>query len=120
MKYLAILLVVLLSSCSALKTAASLASPSDGVSVDAQIGKEANKQVVVGDQNKTDTGDIVTKGTEVTGETVTVNNETPLFRMLLSYTAVFIVGILMPSPFEIVRWVRRQRKLIAENNDGSN
>ena len=51
-KVFALVAAVALSGCSALDAFKTLAP--GGPSVSAQVGKEANKQVVVGDQSKTE------------------------------------------------------------------
>ncbi len=99
-------LLTLLSSCSALdvlSTVGGLAGGNDGVSVpiDAQIGRENTKQVVVGDQ--------VSGGSTVNNSKVDVEeakevtiNESPSFWFML----LFALGWLLPSPTAIGAWIR--------------
>lgn len=125
------------TACSALEMAASVVQPKPAVSVEAQVGEEANKQVVLGDQNKTSvesdtnvdvksvTGDInsVTEtqsnvvDTSFSGDlkagSFTINNMPT--KQVLTYGAalVFLLGLLFPSPFEIVRYARVQMRKVS-------
>lgn len=70
--------------------------PDDGVSVEAQVGKENTKQIV-GQQNETNN--------EVGGDmnTVTVMNQ----NIPMWYIMLLIIGWMMPSPHEIWGGVSR-------------
>lgn len=100
----------LLSSCAALPFIADAIMPSasDGLNVSAQIGEEANQQVIIGDQNKTEieaenVSHVRQDKSNVTSVTapvqeMIVNNvmATPAWVWLL-----MILGWMLPSPSAI-------------------
>lgn len=114
-----------ITACSA-TDALRLVKPNGGVDVEAQIGKDASKQVVLGDQVRNEVnaeavqGDLVstnnTVSTQFTGNmqagSFTVNNMPT--QKLLAWTGliIFLLGVLFPSPFEIWRWFKEQLGLI--------
>lgn len=119
MKTILILLAVLsLQSCAALDLAkAVLPSNDSGISVDAQVGKEANKQVILGDQIKHEgNGSIQTMDTAFTGDLDTgsfvINNMPTKDVLWYASMCIFFLGVLFPSPFEITRWITTQVKKI--------
>lgn len=72
----------------------------DGISVEAQVGKENTKQIV--GQQTTAGRDVVTKKVDA-GKVETVNQyETPVWMVLL-----LILGWLLPSPAELGRMLKR-------------
>lgn len=99
-----------------------LVKPQSGVSLDAQVGAENNKQVVVGDQKKIDVeadevhGDLNTNtseiGTEFSGDlkagSFTVNNMPTKDILLYAAICIFLLGMLFPSPFEMWRGFKNQ------------
>jgi hypothetical protein len=128
-KAAALVLVALLSGCSALD-AIKLAAPSlsgGGPSVSAQVGKEANKQVVVGDQSKTEVETEIEVGehseVEVTTDSrkvetnidgdikadkVSFTNIPPHF--IYALTAFAILGWVLPTPMQMWRSRRGRHK----------
>lgn len=98
-KLYTLLLYTVLTGCAALGATSVLTdalSPSDGVSVEAQVGKENTKQIV-GQQNET-TNDV--GGDQ---NTVTVMNQNiPMWYILL-----LVLGWMLPSPSAIWEAVSR-------------
>jgi len=110
-----------LSACSgldAVKAGAGLLSDDKGtkVSASAQVGKEANQQVIAGDQNKTETNVEAENATvshvrqdktaSVTGEVaeLTVNNlgDIPIWMILFA-----VLGWMLPTPTEMGKGLSR-------------
>lgn len=99
-----------------------LVKPQSGVSVDAQVGAENNKQVVVGDQKKVDVeadevhGDLNTTTSEIdtefsgdlTAGSFTVNNMPTKDILLYAAICIFLLGVLFPSPFAMWRGLKNQ------------
>lgn len=113
--------VLSVSGCSAWD-ALNLVKPQSGLAVDAQVGAENNKQVVVGDQKKTDietdtvNGDLnsITSeiGTEFSGDlnagSFTINNMPTKDILMWGALCVFLLGVLFPSPFAMWRGFKNQ------------
>lgn len=107
-KLYTLLLYTVLTGCAALGATSVLTdalSPSDGVSVEAQVGKENTKQIV-GQQNET-TNDV--GGDQ---NTVTVTNQ----NIPIWYIVILIAGWLLPSPNELWNWAT---KVIRNRNANS-
>lgn len=125
LKQVVLAAALLIASCSA-TDALRLMKPSDGISVDAQVGRDASKQVVLGDQNRNEvsaddvSGDLNSTSnvtsTQFTGDlttgSFTVNNMPTKTILFYGSLIVFFLGVLFPSPFEMWRWVRTQVSLI--------
>lgn len=97
-----LLLYALLTGCAALGATSVLTdalSPSDGVSVEAQVGKENTKQIV-GQQNET-TNDVA--GDQ---NTITVMNQDIPF----SFLVLLVVGWILPTPTGIWRGITNMIK----------
>jgi hypothetical protein len=91
-----------------------------GPQIHAQVGKEANKQVIAGDQRKneieTEGGDVTlssdTSNTAIQGgvdtEAFIVNNmPSPKILAWIAF-GIFLLGYIFPSPFETIRRMRQQ------------
>ena len=137
-KLLVIAMGLSLSACSMLD-ALSLVSPSKpSVGVEAQIGEEANKQIILGDQQKREnevdldvegnvTGDLNANtvsnevdtsfsGSLETGS-FTINNMPTKDIMFYAAFCIFLLGVFFPSHREIIKWYRDLKK---ELNNASN
>jgi len=128
-KAAALVLVALLSGCSAID-ALKLASSVGGdpaPSISAQVGREANKQVIVGDQSKTEVETEIEVGehseVEVTTDSrkvdtnidgdikadkVSFTNIPPHF--IYALTAFAILGWVLPTPMQMWRSRRGRHK----------
>lgn len=89
-----------------------------GISVETQIGKEANKQIILGDQIKAERDVITTNSQLNQPEDVTINNnheQPPLYLL-----ALFGLGVLFPSPFKMWSYGRNQWRKIRGKSNGYN
>lgn len=98
-KYL--ILAILLTGCSptdlATTAAKSLIGSDDGVSVEAQVGKENRKAIVLGTSEEVK-GDKIEKMVETQSVEKMTINQTPLWVIIL-----LVIGWVLPSPQEIAR-----------------
>lgn len=116
------LLLGLIITCLVLTSCAGLPMPSPadllqpkGLNVSAQVGKEANKQVIVGDQSHTEVDAEVANVNQTKHEkdvtlsgavkSVTVNNDVPFCIWF-----IMILGWVLPTPMQMVRSLLRLRK----------
>ena len=100
-KLMATTMLFLMCSCTAAdlaKVGMAVAKPAaNGINTSAQIGAEANKQVIVGDQSKQEVEFKKVESVEYKPTTIAneITNINPLFLALL------ILGWVLPSPSEI-------------------
>lgn len=120
------LISIQLTGCSAMSMLSALTPSKPAVSVDAQIGEEANKQVILGNQSKTTidadnvSGDLNQVSTDiVTGFTgdlqagsFTVNNMPTMEVMAWIAVLIFLIGVLCPTPSTMIRWLVNQVRQI--------
>lgn len=111
-----ILTTLLISGCGLIPmpTPADLLQPK-GLNVSAQVGKEANKQAIVGDQSHTEVEAEVAnvnqtkhvKDVTVAGgvQSMNVNNGVPFFVWFLC-----ILGWVLPTPMQMIRSLLNLRK----------
>lgn len=107
----ALMCILLLTGCQALGLISALSPASGGIEASAQVGEEANQQVIVGDQVKTEIDveaetanvshvrqDQATESNIETLQSYVVNNvaAAPMFIWIL-----MILGWILPSPNEM-------------------
>jgi len=115
-KQISLLLILLLtlSSCSALDLASGLVGggSNDGVQVDvdSQIGRENTRQAVVGSTQNDIGGD--QSNAKVVAEEVTLNESPSMWFILL-----LVLGWLLPSPNEMARGIRSLLPPSLRSND---
>lgn len=130
MKALVLAAALALSACSATDVL-HLMKPQVGVDVSAQVGKDASKQVVLGDQNRNEVstddvaGDLNSTSnvvsTQFTGDlttgSFTINNMPTQKILVWGAIFIFLLGVLFPSPSEMYRSVMCQvRKIRSVKN----